>query len=52
MAVAGHGLGKHLFTSTNAQATPEELLEEIISMWSSLRLYNENQHDKPELSRS
>jgi hypothetical protein len=39
----GHGLGKHLFAPTNAQATIEELLEEIFSMWSSLRLYNKDQ---------
>jgi hypothetical protein len=35
MVVAGHGLGKHLFASTNAQATIKEMLEEMFSMWSA-----------------
>jgi hypothetical protein len=50
--IAGHWLGKHLFTSTNAQATTEELLEEKFSMWSIPRLYNKDKQDKSELSCS
>jgi hypothetical protein len=46
-AVARHQLGEHVSTETNQEAIIE-LLEAMFSIRYVLRLYNEDQWDKPE----
>jgi hypothetical protein len=37
---------KHVSMSTNTPTTGEDLWELVFSVWSALRLYNEDQRDK------
>jgi hypothetical protein len=40
MVIGSHQLNKHVSAETDMHATIEELLEEMFSVWSILRLYN------------
>jgi hypothetical protein len=44
--------GKHVSAATNECTTVEELLEAVSSVWSMLRLHNEDHLDKPVSLRS
>jgi hypothetical protein len=46
VAIAGQWHGKYNSTSTNQHATTEEPLETVFSVWSTLRLYSEDQQEK------
>jgi hypothetical protein len=46
--IAGQWQIKNFSTAMNKQATIEEPLEAVFSVWSMPRLYNEDQLDKPE----
>jgi hypothetical protein len=46
VAIATQWHDKHVSTAMNQQATIEELLEVVFSVWSALRLYGEDQQQK------